>query len=313
MPHLIPDNCYLQTTYPLPGLCFYCVDFGGIYNKPIAVKIGSASGHHGNFSFNDKSEFVGGIAFPVQQLDKVSITVNFNSNYEIPFDVDLAGKFFDRKSLADKPIPDRRILSSASAQSQLASAANSYRAIVERAKRFGLDDTSVTHLCTRLLASTFNRLDPNKSGQFIADQVSFLMSKAPTSSDLDGLGVFASVIPNRGPDQLAALDKAIDTRIPTPAHVATAYAKNLEENVSTLKSSPSEAWVKPADLTGKIAKASVAAKKSNSSEAKQVLARTVEATRDPANTILSHHDYRAAKQAVTSPTAVYTTGGYGHY
>ena len=298
VPHLIPDNCYLQTIYPLPGLCFYSVDFGGIYNKPITVKISSGNGRGGNFSFNDKSEFVGSIAFPVQQLEKISMTVNFNSNYEVPFDVDLSGKSFDSKSLADKPIPDRRTLTSASAKSQLAAAASNYQAIVERAKNFGLDDTSVTHLCTRLLASTFRGLDPNKSAGFISEQVAYLMAKAPTSSDLDGLGVFASTIPSRGPEQLAALDKAIDTKIPVPKHVVVAYAKNLEVNVSVLKSDQTAAWVKPEDLTAKITKASVTAKKSNSSEAKQVLARTVEATSDPENRILSHHDYHAAKHAV---------------
>jgi hypothetical protein len=321
VPHLIPRACNLQITYPLPGLCFYCIDFGGIINTPVTVNIITADGRFVNLSFNEPQldappSYIGSITFPVQQLSNVTIIVNFDSNHQQKLNVDLSGRTFGSASLSDYAIPHRESLSSQNPKSRLAAAAANFRSVVERAKTFGLSDSDLTDLCTPLFASTFGKLDPRKSQGLISEQLTFLAANAPSSPDVAAIRVLAGIdTPAGGPGGFAVLDKAIATGIPVTQQLATAYAKHIEANVALLKNNTNAAWIRPGELTEKFVEASETVKASKSVEAGKVLTGSLHAAAEPENRILSKHDYKQAREAVTSATAEAraVTTSSGHY
>jgi Caspase domain len=247
VPQLIPSSCNFQITYPLPSLCFCCIDFGCYVDTPINVTITPPNNRPLTLPFNEKVNGVppapiGSIAIPIQQLKDITIIVNFSSTLEKKFNVDLTGRDWQRLVVNNIVIPGAMRVSATANAAQLTPAQNSFRNLVDRAKNFGLQPDDITNLGTSVIAGSGALREKH---HFISQQLNYLVSAAPSSKDAGALRLLAGLgSPTDTETGFRDLERALQIDVPVDkSSLVVAYADTLTRHIKLLKTNEQSTWL----------------------------------------------------------------------
>jgi hypothetical protein len=290
VPRLIPKDCNLRTIFPLPGLCFFCIDFHGLVEKVINVKITPAAGDSELLTFNDPPTMIGAIAFAIPQSKDTKVTVNFTSQVECPFILNLVGQTFARESCTSADVP--RVASVS--DSSVPATRTAFESLVTRATQFGVSGDDVIRLGAALLTAHFSTLDRSRYGDLVSAEAKFLAELAPDSASVEPIRLLAGIDqPAMNRDGLAALEDAIRIGVPAKPALAKAYAEQIAANVQLLQTDPGKSWIQPKELINKFAVANKALALYPDVEAARSLKASFVATADPKRRVLSPRDVDA--------------------
>jgi hypothetical protein len=302
-PNLLPKPCDLRMTLPMPGLCLVIVDLRSLVT-PDTVNLKSS--RPGNLQpmgeeINYHRRPVGCIAFSVPAVNGTNIEINFdNVSDQLSFrDLPLGNK--STHVITSRPPAGVPVLALNSSAESLEVASADFRAVVQRAKAFGISDTELTDVGTRMLANRFGGVAvSDKVSEAVSAETKFLAEVAPASDALTELRLLAGTAePAPGREGFILLETALSQGLPANATLARSYAQHIRENIESLKTDQAAAYIATNELTEKYETAVKAAKQAQDVESIKSLNESLKQAYDPANRILGRRDFDACSRIIS--------------
>jgi len=302
-PRLLPNPCDLRMTLPMPGLCLVIVDLRSLIAPDIVNLKSSRPGNQPPMGdeINYHRRPVGCIAFSVPAVNGTNIEINFdNVSDQLSFsDLQLANKAVH--VITARPPSGVSVLALDSSAESLELASADFRAAVQRAKAFGISDTELTDVGTRMLASRFGGAAASeKVSLAVAAETKFLADAAPASDSLTELKLLAGTQePPPGKEGFTSLETALSHGLPANTALARSYAQHISANIEALKTDQAAAYIATNELTEKYQTAVKAAKQAQDMESIKSLNESLKKAYDPSNRILGRRDFDACSRIIS--------------